>query len=117
MDEWPDAKIRSTSLRYINKAAVNQAAWAATLLGEVHPQLCMRVNLKLEELPIVACFHSESSWYVLSTRRVLGVCAGQVVDVPVLDIVEPRFGNFKGPGPLTTELMRFSEWASCRVGI
>ena len=29
-----------------------------------------------------------------------------MVDVPVLDAVKPSFGNFKGVGPSTSELMR-----------
>lgn len=105
MDQWPDAKIRSTALRYINKHTINPSAWAATSVGEIHPKLLTAVTLKLGELPIVSCFHSESSWYVLSTRRVLGVCAGQAVDVAAPEIVENHFGNFKGHRHSTSELM------------
>jgi hypothetical protein len=106
MDDWPDEKIRSTSLRYINKAVMNESAWRATSLGEIHPKLTMLVDLQSGELPILSCFHSALNWYVLSTRRVLGICSENTVDVAVLDIVEPSFGNFKSVAPSTSELMR-----------
>ncbi len=106
MSEWPDEKIRTTALGYINKHVMNPSAWRATSVGEIHPKLTVLADMKLEELPIVSCFHSESSWSVLSTRRVVGVRYGQMVDLPVLDIVESRFGNFKGLGTSTSDLMR-----------
>ena len=107
MSEWPDEKVRTTALGYINKHVMNPLAWRATSVGEIHPKLTVLAELKSDELLIGSCFHSESSWSVLSTRRVVGVRSGQIVDLPVLDIVESRFGNFiKGLGTSTSELMR-----------
>ena len=105
MNEWPDDKIRSTSLRYINQHAMAPSTWSATVVGEMHPQLSQFFEMKSGESPIVSCFHSRSSWYVLSTRRVIGACRSQAVDVAILDVVKQDFGNFKGYGQTTIELM------------
>src|SRR5947207_12694607 len=105
MDEWPDEKIRSTSIRYINAHAMNFSAWRVTVIGEMRSELLRFVEMNAGEFPIVSCFHSKSSWYVLSTRRVLGAYEDQMVDVPVLDVVKQDFGNFKGYGRTTAEVM------------
>jgi hypothetical protein len=57
------------------------------------------------ELPLVSFFFAEASWYLLSTRRVLGSYADQNVDVAALDVHADHFGNFKGVGGAKTELM------------
>lgn len=105
MNEWPDEKIRSTSLRYINKHVMDPSTWRVTIVGEMHPSLSSLVRIKPGEFPIVSAFHSESSWYVLSTRRVLGAYHDEVIDEAVLDVVQHKFGNFKGLGQTTIEIM------------
>lgn len=105
MSDWPDEKIRSTSLRYITKHLMDTSTWRATVVGAMHPELGLSVEMKPGESPIVSCFHSEASWYVLSTRRVLGACRGRAVDLAVLDVAKQSFGDFKGHGGSATEFM------------
>lgn len=75
---------------------MDPSTWRATVIGAMHSQLCSLVELKTGESPIVSCFHSDASWYVLSTRRVLGACQGRAVDIAVLEIAKQSFGDFKG---------------------
>ena len=52
MGEWPDEKIRSTSLRYINKAVMSPSDWKVTALGEIHPKLAGLVDLSVGEFQL-----------------------------------------------------------------
>lgn len=105
MDLWPDDKIRSTALRYISKHVMDPSTWRATVIGAMHPQSSSLVELETGEFPIVSCFHSDVSWYVLSTRRVLGACRSRVVDIGVLQVAKHAFGDFKGYGGSPTEFV------------
>jgi hypothetical protein len=106
MSDWPDAKIHSTALRYINQHAMDLPTWQYTLVGNAQPEVLSRAELKPGELPLVGFFLADASWYLLSTRRVLGSYADQNVDVAALDVHEDHFGNFKGIGGTKTELMK-----------
>jgi hypothetical protein len=105
MADWPDEKIRSTALWYIRKHAMDSSSWRWTRLGEPHPEVLRFVRLKVGELSIVSFFRSEVSWYLFTSRRILGWFSGQAVAVAALDVVQDRFGNFKGSGGRETEVM------------
>lgn len=105
MTEWPDKKIRSISLWSINKHAMNPAAWRWTRLDEPQPEVLSLVQLQAGELPVVSFFRSEASWYLFTTRRILGSYSGQGVELSALDVVKEHFGNFKGNGGRETEVM------------
>ena len=105
MTDWPDHKIRSTALFYIEKTLMDRSSWRWSLIGEAHEGLSERVEFQPGELPVVSFFLSELSWYLLSTRRIVGSYAGQKCDVAVLDVLEGRFPNFKGYGDKYTEVM------------
>jgi hypothetical protein len=106
MTDWPDQKIRSTALWYIRKHSMDPTAWRWTRLAEPHPEVLGLVQLQVGELPVVSFFFSEASWYLFTTRRILGSYSGQTVEIPALDVVKYGFGNFKGHGGRETEVMR-----------
>ena len=87
MIDWPDAKIRSTALRYINQHAMDLPIWRYTLVGNAQTEVLSRIELKPGELPLVSFFLEEASWYLLSTRRVLGAYADQNVDLAALGVL------------------------------
>jgi hypothetical protein len=105
MSDWPDAKIRSTALWYIGKHTMDPPTWRYTLVGNAHPEVLSRAELGPGELPLVSFFLSEASWYVLTTRRVIGAYSGQRVQPGALDVLDARFGNFKGYGGTELEVM------------
>jgi hypothetical protein len=105
MTDWPDEKIRFIALWSIRKPSMDPAAWRWTRLGDPHPEVLRYVQLQAGELPIVSFFRSESSWYLFTTRRILGSYLGQAVELAALDVVEDRFGNFKGHGGREIEVM------------
>ena len=72
MGDWPDEKIRSTALFYIEKHLMEPATWPYTLVGKSHAEVASRAELQPGELPLVSFFLSEESWYLLTTRRILG---------------------------------------------
>ena len=105
MGDWPDEKIRSTALWYIGKHSGDPATFRYTLVGESHPEVARHVELPPSELPLVSFFLSEESWCLLTTRRILGCFSGQGIEIAALDVLEDRFGNFKGRGGRETEIM------------
>jgi hypothetical protein len=105
MVDMPDEKIHSTALWYIRKHSMDPSAWRWTRLGEAHPEVLRFVGLQLGELPVVSFFRSEASWYLFTSRRVLGHFSGQAVEAAAVDVVSDRFGNFKGYGGRETEVM------------
>jgi hypothetical protein len=105
MTDWPDEKIRSTALWYVGKHSMNPELWRWTRFREPHPEVMARVVMQPGELPLISFFLSEASWYLLTTRRVVGSYFGQGVDVAALDVREDRFFNFKGLGGQETEVM------------
>ena len=105
MIDWPDAKIRSTALWYIGKHLMDPPTWRYTLAGDAQPDVLGRAELEPGELPLVSFLLSKTSWYLLTTRRVIGEYSARRVGVAVLDVLETRFGNFKGHGGAELELM------------
>lgn len=96
MNDWPDAKIRSTALWYIGKHCMEPATWRQTRVGEAQPEALSLFILQTSESPLIGFFLSPESWYVFTTRRVVGAYAGRFVDVAALDVLGNRFGEFKG---------------------
>ena len=105
MTDWPDAKIRSTALWYIGKHTMDPPTWRYTLVGDAHPDVLSRAELESGELPLVSFLISEASWYVFTTRRVVGEYSGRHVKLAALDVLEDRFGNFKGYRGAELEVM------------
>ena len=106
MNDWPHAKIRSTALWFIGKHTMDPPAWKSTLVGAAHPEVLRLVNLEPGELPVVSFRFSESRWYLLTTRRVIGESSGDPVRVAALDVVEGHFSNPKGYRGTELEVMR-----------
>ncbi len=105
MSDWPDAKIRSTALWYIGKHTMAPPTWRCTLVDVAHPEVLRRAELEPCELPLVSFLFSDSSWYLLTTRRVVGEHSGHQVRVAALDVLNASFGNFKGYGGAEFEVM------------
>jgi len=105
MDDWPDTKIRNNAVWYIRKHAMDPESWRYTRLAEHHPEIVHRSGLQSGELPIVTSHISDSSWYALTTRRIIGTYDGCDINCAATDISEDRFGNFKGYGDAQTEKM------------
>ena len=105
MENWPDQKIRKLSVRYIEKASMDPVSWRFTLIGKAHPALSGVVKMQAGELPIVSSFISENSWYLFTTRRVVGTYQGQKVELASVDCTRDSYGNFKGYGKQETEVM------------
>ncbi|AWM38153.1 hypothetical protein GobsT_37470 [Gemmata obscuriglobus] len=98
MDNWPDAKIRSTALWYIGKHAISTPEYRYTLVGDAHPEALARAALQPGELVIVSFFLAADGWFLLTTRRVLGAYAGREVAAATLDVRDTWFGDFKTGG-------------------
>jgi hypothetical protein len=105
MSGWPDEKIRSTALWYIGKNTADPPTWRYTRVGDAHAEVLSRAAWEPGELSIVSFFLSESSWYVLTTRRVVGAYSGHEVKAAALDVLAQRFGNFKTYDGAAVEVM------------
>jgi len=104
--DWPDAKIRSTALDYIGKHCADAVTWRYTLVGDAQREVLMRTRLESGESPLVSFFLAEASWYLFSTRRVVGSYDGQKVEVAAPDVLADHFGNVKGYGGAELEFMK-----------
>jgi hypothetical protein len=96
MSAYPDRKIQAIALWYIDRPSMDIASWQWTILGRVHEAVAKLVGLEPGELPIVSSYVSEESWYLLTSRRILGRYAGKQVSAVPLEVVSDDFGNFKG---------------------
>ena len=105
MDDWPDTKIRNNADWYIRKHAMDPESWRYTRLADHHPEVVSHFGLQSGELLIVTSYISDSSWYALTTRRIVGTHDGSDIDLAATDISDDRFGNFKGYGDAQTEVM------------
>ncbi len=106
MVDWPDEKIRNIAVWYIEKASMEPASWRFTMIGAVHPAVAERAAMEEGELPIASCFISEESWYLFTTRRILGTHGGQSYNEAANDILDSRFGSIKGDGHEETTVMK-----------
>ena len=80
--------------------------WSHTLIGTLHSEIGQDVfRLSPAELVLVSCHFSPASWYVITTRRIVGTYYGRRSEVPAEDIDEDNFGNFKGYGQMEREVM------------
>ena len=79
--------------------------WRYTVVGDAQPEVLASAKLQPGELPLVGFFLSPESWYLLSTRRVVGAYVGQEVTSAAVDVLEDQFGNFKGYGGTDLEVM------------
>ncbi len=79
--------------------------WRYTVVGDAQPEVLARAELQPGESALVGFFLSVESWYLFTTRRVLGAHAGREVAAAALDVLEDRFGNFKGYGGTGLEVM------------
>ena len=66
----------------------------------------MRTRLEGGEPPLVSFFLGEASWYLLSTRKVMGSYGGQNGEVTALDVLADHFGNFQRYGGEELKLMK-----------
>lgn len=117
MTDWPDEKIRSTALWYIRKHSKDPTAWRWTRLGEPDPEVLAIVHLHAGELPVVSFFRSAASWYLFTTRRILGSHLGNAVEVGALEIAKDGFGNFKGHGGRETEVMTLQSYNGSEMSL
>jgi hypothetical protein len=105
MTDWPDDKIRSVALWYIKKHSMDPTEWRWTRLGEPGADIIRLVQLQIGELPIVSYWRSDASWYLFTTRRILGSYSGNNVELSAMAVSKDHFGNFKGHGGKETEVM------------
>ncbi|WP_165075721.1 hypothetical protein [Paludisphaera rhizosphaerae] len=96
MTDWPHTKIRATALWFIGKHTMDPSTWRYTLLGDAHPEVLGRVALEPGERPLVSFFFSEASWYLFTTRRVLGEYAGERVEAAARDVLGSEHRDPKG---------------------
>lgn len=94
--DWPHAKIRATALWFIGKHSMDPPTWRYTLLGDAHSEVLGRVVLEPGERPLVSFSFSETSWYLFTTRRVLGEYAGERVEAAARDVLGSESRDPKG---------------------
>ncbi len=102
MNDSRDAKIQKLCIAHIEKHSMDTHEWQHTILGRFHEGIGA---LRSDELPIVSIYFSPASWCALTTQRVLGTYFGHLVDVQTSDVIDSSFGNFKGHGSKTIEVL------------
>lgn len=70
--------------------------WQHTVIGRLHPELTSRCCFQPGELPIASGYFSESSWWVVSTRRVIAFFEDALQELDPRHGIDHNFGNFKG---------------------
>ena len=91
------------------------ADWRYTLVGAIHDSIARHLQTQSGELPVVSCLISDESWYLFTTRRIMGKYMGTEVQVVPAEVVEDRYGdnpkNFGKPGTdvMTLKLINATE--------
>jgi hypothetical protein len=111
VESWPDQKIQQVAVRYIEKNSMDRASWQFTLIGKAHKANAGLALLQAGELPVVSCRISAESWYLLTTRRIVGKYMEREVEASPMDVAGEHFGNLKGHQGRNTEIMnlKFSQ--------
>ena len=99
-----DKKIADLCIASIKRHSLDPKSWRYTNIAVLHPELSRDFRMESGELPLVSCYISPASWYVISTRRVIGMCNGNKVAVDAHRILEDHFVNFKGIGNKNVEV-------------
>lgn len=102
----PHHVIHIAALRYIRAHAMDVPQWKWTRLDEVPAVLDGHVTLATEELPIVSCYLSEVSWYLMTTARVIGVHRQNHFDFSPISVAHWNWGDFKGHDKSETGTLR-----------
>ena len=79
--------------------------WNSTKIDSVHPEIEKAANLNALELPIVSCYMGDSSWYTLTTERVIGTYLNDQIDENIQNIINKDFGHFKGNSDRKREIV------------
>ena len=56
-------------------------------------------------MPLISFFLGEASWYLLTSRRVVGAYSGRRVEAAALDVQQDDFGGSCGHGGVEVEVM------------
>lgn len=91
-----DAKLARLCIAYIERASMRQDTWAHTMLSNVDLRVVDQYALEPGELPIVSSYMSSTSWFILTSRMVVGCYLTQTIKVPTRDVQSVDFGPFKG---------------------
>jgi hypothetical protein len=92
-------------------------SWRWTLIGTPHPEVAALVTLQAGEVPIVSCHISGTSWYLFTTRRVVGCFRGTNVEFDPTDVIDHDWANFKGYGGVSTASMVLKRQSNADVSI
>ena len=101
-----DEDVATICLASIRRHGMDVASWKLTILDAMHDELRGHVMLAENESPIVSFFLSAESWYVMTTRRVIGRHRSAFHDLPTWQILSCEFGDFKGNSGAPTVTMR-----------
>jgi hypothetical protein len=105
---WPHKKIKEHCVKYIHKPSMEMDEWIFTKVDNIHQEITNIVKFNEFEVPIVSCFINDSSWYILTSERVIGAYSDSQVEERTENIADTKFGNFKGNRSKKTEIMLLS---------
>ena len=91
-----DQSAQSIAVASVRRHAMKADLWRHTVIGSLHPELTSRCSFQPGELPIASGYFSESSWWVVSTQRVMSVFEGTLQELDPRHGIDHNFGNFKG---------------------
>jgi hypothetical protein len=91
-----DQSAQSIAVASVRRHAMKSDQWQHTVIGRLHPELTSRCCFQPGELPIASGYFSESSWWVVSTRRVIAFFEDALQELDPRHGIDHNFGNFKG---------------------
>lgn len=91
-----DLAAQNIAVASVRRHSMTPDQWSHTVIGCMHPKLASSVDLLPGELPIASGFFSDSSWWLISTRRVVSQHQGARRELDPRYGIEHEFGNFKG---------------------
>lgn len=91
-----DKTAQNIAVASVRRHSMTPDQWEHTVIGCVHPKLASSLDFLPGELPIASGFFSQTSWWLISTQRVVSQHDGERRELDPRYGIEHVFGNFKG---------------------
>lgn len=112
MQKKTDSDVKSICLASINRHSKSVEKWIYTYLingDQIPEKLSSYIKLIKTELPVLYFYASKKSWYILTTRRILGTYQERIYDENISEITEEYYGDFKGFNGENTHIMKLNK--------
>ena len=110
MNAWPDEKIYNNAIWDIRRSSMTPEQWRCTRIENHYEQVLESLECAEGERIVVSAITSDTHWYALTTRRLVGVSRDGAFDVAAHLMTNCTFGdNPKGHNDVQLSIAKISQ--------